>query len=68
MLLNMIEHFKKSLQNYEYVACLGMDLSKEFDYLYHCLVICKLYAYVFFLYKHASWLQWYRQSHTQLIK
>ena len=32
-LLNMIEHFKKSLDNGEYVACLSMDLSKAFDCL-----------------------------------
>ena len=44
-LLNMIEHFKRSLDNSEYVACLSMDLSKAFDFLPHCLTICKLYAY-----------------------
>ena len=44
-LLNMIEHFKKSLDNGEYVACLSMDLSKAFDCLPHCLTICKLYSY-----------------------
>ena len=41
----MIEHFKKSLDNGEYVACLSMDLSKAFDCLPHCLTICKLHAY-----------------------
>ena len=41
----MIEHFKKSLDNGEYVACLSMDLSKAFDCLPHCLTICKLYSY-----------------------
>ena len=40
-----IEHFKKSLDNGEYVACLSMDLSKVFDCLPHCLTICKLYSY-----------------------
>ena len=44
-LLNMIEHFKRSLDNGEYVACLSMDLSKAFDCLPHCLTICKLYSY-----------------------
>ena len=44
-LLNMIEHFKKSLDNGEYVACLSMDLSKAFDCLPHCLTICKLHSY-----------------------
>ena len=44
-LLNMIEHFKKSLDNGEYVACLSMDLSKAFDCLPNCLTICKLYSY-----------------------
>ena len=44
-LLNMIEHFTKSLDRGEYVACLSMDLSKAFDCLPHCLTICKLYAY-----------------------
>ena len=41
----MIEHFKKSLDNGEYVACLSMDLSKAFDCLPHCLTICKLHPY-----------------------
>ena len=45
VLLNMIEHFKKSLDNGEYVACLSMDLSKAFDCLPHCLTIFKLYSY-----------------------
>ena len=36
----MIEHFKKSLDKVEYVACLSMDLSKAFDGLLHCLTIC----------------------------
>ena len=45
VLLNMIEHFKKSLDNGEYVACLSMDLSKAFDCLPHCLTICKLYSF-----------------------
>ena len=44
-LLNMIEHFKISLDNGEYVACLSMDLSKAFDCLPHCLTICRLYLY-----------------------
>ena len=44
-LLNMIEHFKNSLDNSEYVACLSMDLSKAFDCLPHCLTICKMYSY-----------------------
>ena len=44
-LLNMIEHFKNSLDNGEYVACLSMDLSKAFDCLPHCLTICKMYSY-----------------------
>ena len=44
-LLNMIEHFKKSLDNGEYVACLSMDLSKAFDCLPRCLTICKLHSY-----------------------
>ena len=44
-LLNMIEHFKNSLDNSEYVACLSMDLSKAFDGLPHCLTICKMYSY-----------------------
>ena len=44
-LLNMIEHFKKSLDNGEYVACLSMDLSKAFDCLPHCLTICKLHSH-----------------------
>ena len=44
-LLNMIEHFKRSLDNGEYVACLSMDLSKAFDCLPHCLTIYKLYSY-----------------------
>ena len=41
--LNMIEHFKRSLANGEYVACLSMDLSKAFDCLPHCLTIWKLH-------------------------
>ena len=41
----MIEHFKNSLDNSEYVACLSMDLSKAFDCLPHCLTICKMYSY-----------------------
>ena len=44
-LLDMIEHFKRSLDNGEYVACLSMDLSKAFDCLPNCLTICKLYSY-----------------------
>ena len=44
-LLNMIEHFKNSLDNSECVACLSMDLSKAFDCLPHCLTICKMYSY-----------------------
>ena len=44
-LLNMIEHFQKSLDNGEYGACLSMDLSKAFDCLPHCLTICKLHSY-----------------------
>ena len=44
-LLNMIKHFKKSLDNGEYVACLSMDLSKAFDCLPHCSTICKLHSY-----------------------
>ena len=44
-LFNMIEHFKRSLDNGEYVACLSMDLSKAFDCLPHCLTICKLHSY-----------------------
>ena len=44
-LLNMIEHFKKSLDNGQYVACLSMDLSKAFDCLPHCSTICKLHSY-----------------------
>ena len=43
-LLNMIEHFKKSLDNGEYMACLSMNLSKAFDCLPHCLTTCKLYS------------------------
>ena len=44
-ILNMIEHYKNSLDNSEYVACLSMDLSKAFDCLRHCLTICKMYSY-----------------------
>ena len=44
-LLNMTEHFQKSLDNGEYVSCLSMDLSKAFDCLPHCLTICKLHSY-----------------------
>ena len=41
----MIEHFKNSLDNGEYVVCLSMDLSKAFDCLPHCLTICKMHSY-----------------------
>ena len=41
----MIEHFKNSLDNSEYVTCFSMDLSKAFDCLPHCLTICKMYSY-----------------------
>ena len=44
-LLNMIEHFKKSLDNGECVSCLSMDPSKAFDCLPHCVTICKLHSY-----------------------
>ena len=57
-LLNMIEHFKKSLDRGEYVACLSMDLSKAFDCLPHCLTILSANCmHMEFLDKHASWLQ-----------
>ena len=44
-LLNMIDHFKKLLDNGEYVACFSMDLRKAIDCLPHCLTICKLHSY-----------------------
>ena len=43
----MIEHFKRSLDNGYYVGCISMDLTKAFDCLPHCLLICKLNAYGF---------------------
>ena len=63
----MIEHFKKSLDRDEYVACLSMDLSKAFDCLPYCLIICKLYAYG--VSRQACILiASYLQSHKQRIK
>ena len=42
---NMIEHFKCALDRGEYIACISMDISKDFDCLPYCLTICKLRAY-----------------------
>ena len=62
----MIEHFKRSLINGEYVACLSMDPSKAFDCLPHCLTICKLYSYGVF--REASTLvASYLRDHKQRI-
>ena len=41
----MIENFKSALDKGEYVSCISMDISKAFACLYHCLTICKLFAY-----------------------
>ena len=43
-LLNMIEKFKSVLDKDEFVACIGMDISKAFGCLPHCLVIWKLFS------------------------
>ena len=55
-LLNMIEHFKKSIDRGEYVACLRMDLSKVFDCFPHRQLSAN-YMHIEFLDKHASWFQ-----------
>ena len=44
-LLNMIENFKCALDRGVYIACINMGISKAFDCLPHCLIICKLHAY-----------------------
>ena len=41
----MIENFKRTLDKGECVAYINMDISKAFDCLPHCLMICKLFAY-----------------------
>ena len=44
-LLNMVQHFKNSIDKGEYVGCIGMDFSKAFDCLPHHSTICKIWAY-----------------------
>ena len=43
--LNMIENFKCALDRGKYIACINMDISKAFEWLPHCLTICKSHAY-----------------------
>ena len=45
VLLQITEHWRKSLDNDEYVGTLSMDLSKAFDSMPHALLISKLFAY-----------------------
>ena len=66
-LLNMVEHFKKSLDNCEYVAWLSMDLSQTFDCLSHCLTSCKLYSYGVSR-KACTLIACYLRGRKQLIK
>ena len=55
-LLNMIEHFKKSLDRGEYVACLSMDLIKHLT-VFPIVQLSANCMHMEFLGKHASWLQ-----------
>ena len=45
ILLNTIGNMKRALDKGEHVACISMDISKDFDCLRHGLTICKLVAY-----------------------
>ena len=45
VLLRLIEHWKKSLDNKNFVGTVLMDLSKAFDCIPHDLLVAKLHAY-----------------------
>ena len=45
VLLRLIENWKKSLDNKNFVGTVLMDLSKTFDCIPHDLLVAKLHAY-----------------------
>ena len=44
-LLNIVEDWKRALDDNKYIAAISMDLSKAFDCLPHNLLLLKLEAY-----------------------
>ena len=51
VLIHLIQNWKKSLDEKKFVRAVLMDLSKAFDSVRHDLLIAKMYAYGFYIYK-----------------
>ena len=67
VLVNCIEHWRKALDNNQYVGCILIDLSKAFDSLPHGLMIAKLHAYGFSI-ESCKYVLHYLSNRKQAVK
>ena len=65
-LLNMIENWRKKIDNSKYVGILSIDLSKAFGTIDHNLLIAKLEAYGF-SYSFLKYLKSYLDNRQQRV-